>query len=322
MPILNKFKKMYEKKGAPVKEKPKEEEPEDKQKEETIVEHFGRPEGEKPVAKLSIQDEVLKFLKREFTVIEAPEKLKPTSNPISSPTCILRSEDNSISMWYRLPIRGETGTTHIPDFVVFRGNYRVTPREKNPDIIIECRQMPPEVSNRTDPNVVNEVIGRSLDTLPAQTILVIDRELSPYARNIAKEYGIGIVEITEKKNPQNTLFMLLNSSSQRTRERMLEAFEKGSYKLNNLYRLRKKSTGATRHQGRSGLKERILKTLQAKPNLTAVQLATALNVHEDFILNELHVLERQGRVHRAKESPRPGDIRYRQWAAIKSVREE
>lgn len=313
MPVLDKFKKMYQKSGAPAKK----EEPE----ENIIAEHFDKPKKAVPEVKASIQDEVLKFLKREFTVIDAPEKLKPTTGPIASPTCILRNEDSSISVWYRLPIKGETGTTHIPDFVVFRGGHRMTPREKNPDYIIECREMPPEVSNRTDPRVVNEVVGRSLDTLPAQTILVVDRMISPYAKDLAKQYGIGIVEISEKTNPQSALFLLLNSNGQKTRERLLEAFEKGAYKLNNLYRLRKKGTAATTPQGRSGLKERILKALHTRPKINAVQLATALSIHEDFILNELHVLERQGKVHRINKSPKPNDFKHDEWSAVKSAAE-
>jgi hypothetical protein len=237
----------------------------------------------------------------------------------------MRSEDTSFSIWHRLPIRGETGVIHVPDFVVFKGAHRMSPRERNPDIIIECRKLPAEQSNRTDPRIVRDVIGFSLDTLPAISILVTDRVLSEYARALAREYGVGMISVEGSTEPQHDLFRMMMIQGQPSREKMKRMLQKGVYKLENYYRIRKDQPSSSKvsrtpqktdaNEARSGLRERVLKAMKNRPGMNVTQLSSTLGVHVDYILNELHILEKEGRAKVAKRSSMADGYKHDSWSA-------
>jgi len=264
----------------------------------------------------SLEEEVFKFLKREFSVLGEQERLIPAMGPVVSPTCIIRYGDQSWSVWYRLPVKGETGITYIPDFVIFKGQHRMSPREKNPDLIIECRKLSGGVSNRTDPRIIKEMMGTVLDTLPSRMILVTDRVLSPYARALAKDYGVSLVEFDPAKDPQANLMYYITMEELSARKKLLDALEKTEYKLNNLFRMRKKKEpGAKPNLGskRGSLKNRIMYALSARPQ-TPIQLASVLETQENYVLNELSVLEREGMAQVIKRSNRSNGHKHDEWA--------
>jgi len=198
----------------------------------------------------------------------------------------------------------------------------MSPREKNPDLIIECRELPGGMSNRTDPRVVKEMIGVALDTLPGKLILVTNRLLADYAKVMARDYGIGIVEVDAAKDPQTDLMALIIDDAVPSRAKLLDQMEKATYKLNNLFRMRKRQTGV--QLGSDGkaiptgsLKSKIWKVLEDRHTASAMQLSSTLQVHEDFILNELNVLKREKRVEISRPSNRSNGYKYDEWAVLR-----
>lgn len=266
---------------------------------------------------LNIDQMLLTFLTQEFTPIDPPKGLQPAVKPMSPPLCILKSVEGSLSVWYRLPLKGVSGAIHLPDFIVFKDSYRVSPRDKNPDIIIECRNLPGSMSNRTDPRVVQEVIGRSLELMPATSILVTNREISGYAKAMAEKYGIGVIELDSSADPGYRLFKMLISDDQPTREKFLDVIGKGSQQIQMLHKRSQRKPNGALLAKRGGLHERLIKALVAHPGSTAIDLSKILGVHEDYIMNTLYKLEKEHRAKIVKRSNKPDAYKHDEWQAIK-----
>lgn len=263
--------------------------------EEVIQEQV--PEKAPPV---NIDEMMLHFLTQEFTPLAEPEGLKAAAEPSSPPLCILKSSETPLSVWYRMPIRGESGVTHIPDFVIFRGNNRIIPREKSPDIIIECRELIDSPSNRTDPRVVQEVIGRAVDIMPGICILVTNRELSGYAKTLADAYGIFLVGLEGSADPGYKLFKTLVAGEMVTQEKLLKRLEASLPKLKNAYEKTQKRPEAAELLASGNIRERIIKVVGAKKEASVNELSSILKVHTNYLLNELYTLEKGGKLKRAK----------------------
>jgi len=249
-------------------------------------------------APVNLDEMMLQFLTQEFTPLEEPKALKAAVEPSSPPLCILKSAETPLSVWYRIPIRGESGVTHLPDFVIFRGNNRIIPREKSPDIIIECRELEGGPSNRTDPRVVQEIIGRAVDTMPGVCVLVTNRELAGYAKTLAKEYGIFLVGLEGSADPGYKLFKTLVSDERSTQEKLLSRLESTLPKLKNAYEKAKKRPEAAEMLASGTIRERILKVIGAKNEVSVNDLSSILKVHSNYILNELYTLEKEGKLKR------------------------
>lgn len=295
--------------------------PSSEEEEEGFIDFIKEPfREERPV--VDLDETVFNFLKQEFEEAEFPDKLVKSTDASAPPLCVLRVEDEVLSLWHRLPIRGESGVTHIPDFVIFRGNHRMSPRERNPDVIIECRSLESETSNRTDPRVVNDVIGRSLDTLSAQTILITNRPVSDYASALADSYGINKID-AGREEASYELFKMISSRDQPTREKFRKILAKDIHKLENFYKVMKRervSIEAEESLRKGGLRERIVKALSAKPGSSAADLSLALKVHDDYILNELYMLQKDGKVKIVKQSKDPMAHKHHEWSLRKSAR--
>lgn len=240
-----------------------------------------------------VEHEVFDALMREFKIDDSTG-LKKTVSAQDPPTAILRNNMQAFSMWYRLPIRGESKAGHIVDFALFRGTHRIA-EKAHPDVVIECRQLDLGHSNRIDPRIVKDIVGLSIDVLPAMAILATNRELSPYAMELAAAYGIQIVN-TQNESASKELFELITSDRQTTRERLMRNLEHALGKIDSLVVKRAATPWGRKiiEEKQERLKDRVLKEL-AKAKATPTHLARALHTHEEFILNELYALERERR---------------------------
>jgi len=278
----------------------------------------------------TLQDKVFDFIKREFAIQDPPVKLKIALNSNDLPLCVLRSEETPISFWHRLPLKGESGTVHIPDFTLFFGNYRMSPREKAPDTIIECRELVGAVSNRTDTRVVKEVIGLSLDTLPGNIILVTSRKLSNYASQLAQAFGINLVGFEEGKGSSYELFKLIMSDDQPTREALLKILGKNIGKIEHAYKMRK-PVGFVRpiENQKAGdkkpskkvptVRDQLIKSLNVHPGQTISRLSNVLKIPEQYILNEIYALHRVKKVKFTKKGKGDLGLKGHQWELTKKA---
>lgn len=297
------------KKEEPVKEEP----PEVLQKKE-------EPESKEP----ELPRVVFDYLKSEFRA-EKDEGLQVAVDATKPPLSILHSEDETYSLWHRMPLRGESGSVHIPDFVIFEGTRRMPPRNKNPDILIECRRLDEKRSNRTDPRAVREMLGEALDTLPGLVILVTNRPLSEYAKSIAKQFGIKLAN-TMEDNASYEIFKHMVSNDLETREKLYSKLDKNILKLEGKFKVAevKESTSKSsdsgtatsrRKKSRSELRVLVAKALENNSN-SVRDLSNILNADPNLILNELYALEREGRAKVKKES-KSGDPRESTWKLVR-----
>ncbi|MFO7872427.1 MAG: hypothetical protein R6U26_02160 [Candidatus Undinarchaeales archaeon] len=262
---------------------------------------------EKKPKKKDLTKDVLNYLKAEFKV-EKSARLKTSPDSDQPPLSILHAEDQTYSMWHRMPIRGESGIVHIPDFVIFKGTRRMAPRDKNPDVLIECRRLDENRSNRTDSRVVREMVGASLDILPGLIILVTNRPLSEYAKAIAKHFGIEIVDAS-KDSASYDLFKVMVSNDLQSREKLYSNLDKNILKLEGKFKVAKAKASASGSNvkvpdvkpSRSELRDLIAKALETTPN-SAKELSNVLQADPNLILNELYALEREGRAKVAKRT--------------------
>ncbi len=262
---------------------------------------------EKKPKKRDLAKDVLNYMKDEFKV-EKSARLTTSPDANQPPLSILHSEEQTYSMWHRMPIRGESGIVHIPDFVIFKGTRRMAPRDKNPDVLIECRKLDDKRSNRTDSRIVREMVGASLDILPGLIILVTNRPLSEYAKAIAKHFGVELVDAS-KDNASYDLFKAMISNDLESREKLYSNLDKNILKLEGKFKVAKAKAAASGSSvktpdikpSRSELRDLIAKALETTSN-SAKELSTVLNADANLILNELYALEREGRAKVAKRT--------------------
>ncbi|MFH1424804.1 MAG: hypothetical protein ABIG20_03940 [archaeon] len=266
---------------------------------------------------LDLDKMFLNFLAQEFGYTGDIPALQPAVQPMAPPLFILRSKESQLSVWYRLPLKGESGTLHIPDFVVFRGNYRTAPRDKNPDIIVECRNLIDDLSNRTDLRVVQDVIGRSLEVLPGTCVLLTNRELSGYARGLAEKYGIGLVELDNTADPGYRLFKTLVSDEQLTRDKFTSIVNKSLNKMLLLQKKTKRTLGAHEAMQKGTVHDRVYKVIQTHPGSTVAEISSVIGIHDNFIVNALYLLEKEKKAKITKHSNQPNSHRYHEWSAVK-----
>ena len=268
-------------------------------------------------SKKEVEHEVFDALTREFKVEES-SSLRQSASANDPPTAILRNEMQSFSLWYRIPLRGESHAGHVVDYIIFRGTHRIA-NKTNPDVVIECRQLEPSQSNRLDPRVVKDVIGLSVDLLPAMTVLAVNRELSEYAKGLADAYGIKLVNMNHE-NSGKELFDLITSDKQTTREKLMRNLERALGKIDTLI-VRKAATPWGRkviEEKQERLKDRVFHEL-AKAKATPKQLGRALHAHDEFILNELHILERDKKA-RIIERSMHNDQMENVWAVVPAIK--
>ncbi|HIJ98725.1 MAG TPA: hypothetical protein VJB90_01050 [Candidatus Nanoarchaeia archaeon] len=263
-------------------------------------------------SKKEVEHEVFDSLTREFRVDEH-SGLRQTATLDQPPTAILRYENQAFSLWYRMPLRGESRTTQIVDYALYRGTHRISPRS-NPDFVIECRQLETGRSNRVDPRVVKDAIGLSLDTLPGMVILAVNRELSDIARELAGAYGIQILNMSSETAGREIL-ELVTSDRQTTRERLMRMLETNISKIDSLISKRTATPWGKRlaEERKELLKDRVYKEL-ARGKGNVKQLAKRLHAHEDFVLNELYALEKEGLARTVERSM--ADVKETIWAAL------
>jgi len=272
----------------------------------------------------TLQEKILEYFSTEFNMPDTGIKLKQASDPHAPPMCIIRSEEEALSVWYRMPIRGESGVTHIPDFTIFYGTQRMSPRSTAPDIVIECRTMPEETSNRTDTRVVKDLIGLSLDTMPGTSILVTNRPVSNYARHLAETYGIGLIEADVEKDSGYDLFKLIVSEDQLTRGKMLNFLKKNTPKFEHTFKLKRRKPIEEKQVEKyeppekkaANRKERILKTLAAHPGLTVRDLSSVTKINDHVLLNELFALERAKKVKARKKGQGANVYTEKEWSVV------
>ncbi len=263
-------------------------------------------------SKKEVEHEVFDSLTREFRVDEH-SGLRQTATLDQPPTAILRFENQAFSLWYRMPLRGESRTTQVVDYALYRGTHRISPRS-NPDFIIECRQLETGRSNRVDPRVIKDAIGLSLDTLPGMTIVAVNRELSDIAKELAGAYGIQIVNMSSETAGREIL-ELVTSDRQTTRERLMRMLETNISKIDSLISRRIATPWGKKlmEEKKELLKERVYKEL-ARGKGSVKEIAKRLHAHEDFVLNELYALEKEGLARIAERSM--ADVKETIWAAL------
>ncbi len=284
------------------------------EKEEEPIEFIGEKQKEKE----DITEKTLNFLGEEFK-FESPASLKPMAKPDAPPLSVIHSEGESFSIWYRMLLRGESGVIHIPDFVLFKGVHRMPPRDKNPDIIIECRQINEERSNRTDSRIVRDMIGLSLDTLPGLCVLVTNRPISEYAKALASKFGIEVVNASSDSGSYE-LFKALVGNDLLTREKLYTNLDKNILKLESKFKAIKVKKAPkleeVQRPAKSELRDLIIKALSSRA-YSPRQLSRILRANDNLILNELYALEKEGRAKVFKRS-KTGDLKDFEWALIKS----
>ncbi len=243
--------------------------------------------------------------------------LKPAASSNDPPTAILRNDMQAFSMWHRLPIRGESKGGHVVDYAIYRGTHRIA-NKANPDVVIECRQLDATASNRTDPRIVKDVVGLSVDLLPGMAILATNRELSEFAKGIAGAYGIQLLNVHDADAAQK-IFEMIVSDKQPTREKVGVTLERVLGKIDTLLVRRAATPWGKKviEERQERLKDRVLKEL-AKAKATPRQLARTLHTHEEFILNELYTLEREGKARLVERSI--SDQKENIWAALPAVK--
>lgn len=247
-----------------------------------------------------VEHDVFDALLREFKTEEI-FKMKQAASANEPPTAILRSENQAFSMWYRLPVRGESRATHILDYAIFRGTHRIVSKV-NPDFIIECRQLEGGISNRIDPRIIKDTIGLAVDVLPGMVILATNREMANPALDLAAAYGIKIVNMGGE-NGGRELFELITSDKQTTRSQLLKNLESTLGKIDALMVKRTATPWGKKvlEEKQERLKDRILKELSGGKR-SAGQLSRMLHSHEDYVLNELYALEKEKKIHAIERS--------------------
>ena len=244
-------------------------------------------------AKREVEHEVFDALSREFT-FEGTPKLRQAVSGQEPPVAFLRNENQAFSLWYRLPVRGESRAIHVIDYAIFRGTHRFA-QKLNPDFVIECRQFESGRSNRADSRIVRDVVGLSVDVLPGMAILATNRELADVGKELAGSYGIQVVNMSDETAGRE-LLDLITSDKQTTRQRIMGNLERTMSKIDSLVTRRTATPWGKRilEERQEMLKERVFKELsRGKTNARA--LAKRLRTQEDFILNELYSLEKEGK---------------------------
>ncbi len=264
-----------------------------------------------------VEQAVYDSLMQHFSIDDSVG-LRPAASSNDPPTAILRNDMQAFSMWHRLPIRGESRGGHVVDYAIYRGTHRIA-NKANPDVVIECRQLDATASNRTDPRIVKDVVGLAVDLLPAMAILATNRELSEFAKGIADAYGIQIVNVHDETAGQK-IFELIVSDKQPTRERIGVTLERVLGKIDTLL-VRRAATPWGRkviEEKQERLKDKVLKEL-AMAKATPKQIAAAIHTHAEFVLNELHILERDNKA-RIIERSMHNDQMENVWAVVPAAK--
>ncbi len=259
-----------------------------------------------------VEHEVFDALTREFKVDESMG-LKQTSAMDKPPTAVLRFENQAFSLWYRMPLGGESRIGHVVDYALYRGTHRISPRS-HADFVIECRKLETGKSNRVDPRVVKDAVGLALDTLPGMVILAVNRELSPIAQELAGAYGIQLVNMSSETAGREIL-ELITSDRQTTRERFMRMLENNVSKIDSLISRRAATPWGKKlaNERKEMLKDRVYKEL-GRGKTTVTQLARSLHAQEEFVLNELYALEKEKLARIVERSM--SDIKETIWAAV------
>ena len=263
-------------------------------------------------AKKEVEQAVYEALAHEFKVDDSAG-LRQTAALDQPPTAILRYENQAFSLWYRVPLFGESRVTQIVDFAFYRGTHRISPRA-NPDFVIECRKLEAGRSNRIDPRVVKDVIGLALDTLPGMIILATNRDLSPSAKELAGAYGIQLVNMSSETAGREIL-EFVTSDRQTTRERLIRMLEANMSKLDTLISKRAATPWGKKilEEHKELLKDRVYKEL-SRGHGNVRDLAKRLHTQEEFVLNELYALEKEKQATIVERAI--SDIKENVWAAI------
>ena len=134
-----------------------------------------------------------------------------------------------------------------------------------------------------------------MDVLPGMAILATNRELADVGKELAGSYGIQVVNMSDETAGRE-LLDLITSDKQTTRQRIMGNLERTMSKIDSLVTRRTATPWGKRilEERQEMLKERVFKELsRGKTNARA--LAKRLRTQEDFILNELYSLEKEGK---------------------------
>jgi len=269
----------------------------------------------------NLEEAIYSYLTTEFKATDKTG-LQTSKGPSSPPIAILHSEEGVFSVWHRLGIRGESGVMHLPDFIIYKGTHRIAPREKNPDYIIECRELSDERSNRMDTRVVRDVVGISVDSLPGLSVLVTNRPISEFAKSLATQYGIGLIN-SKQSDAGFDLFKMIVGVDSQTRDRIYSMFDKGILKLETVFKERKikkkaKATSSAPVKAGSGgeLRDLVVKALSTRPQ-NLKEIADVLKTNENIVLNQVYSLEKEGRI-KTDRRQRVIDEKLRIWQIANS----
>ena len=108
---------------------------------------------------------------------------------------------------------------------------------------------------------------------------------------------------------------LVTSDRQTTRERLMRMLETNISKIDSLISKRTATPWGKRlaEERKELLKDRVYKEL-ARGKGNVKQLAKRLHAHEDFVLNELYALEKEGLARTVERSM--ADVKETIWAAL------
>ncbi|MAF88931.1 MAG: hypothetical protein QF775_02915 [archaeon] len=273
---------------------------------------------EKNIEELTLEEEIFRGMKDEFVEVDGEESLKQSTSPRDPPILVMRTDYNPVSVWHRLPVRGASGAKHIPDFVIYSGSHKVPPAGKNPELIIECRQMPDEASNRIDARAVGDLVAKTVDLLPSNAILVTNRQLADYAKSFASQYGIALM--TNDLDLNGKVSKIINAHDRKVQGKLREHIEKAIKKLGSL-----ETSRAPRKAPEEGSKaevnlgQQISDALGAQASMNADDIASVLKIPSSVIVNELYKLERTGKVGRVanKNGNAESNVIKQEWALKK-----
>jgi hypothetical protein len=273
---------------------------------------------EKNIQELTLEEEIFNGLKNEFVEVDGEESLKQSTSPRDPPILVIRTDYNPMSVWHRLPIRGDSGARHIPDFVLYSGSHKVPPAGKSPELIIECRQMPEEASNRIDARAVGDLVAKTVDLLPSNAILVTNRDLADYAKSFASQYGIALM--TNDLDLSGKVSKIVNAHDKKVQDKLREHVEKAGKKLGNMESSRApRKTPEESAKAEANLGQQISDSLGAQASMNADDISSVLKIPSSVIVNELYKLERTGKVGRVanKNGNEESNVIKQEWALRK-----